>query len=219
MPELRLGLNDRLEDVKFHQCVRLSRFDSDRTISFVPPDGDFELMSYRLGTRAKPLIWIESVIEKFSHSRVEIMVKVRHPGASEGTEVTRQGAVQEAVGGQRRGDRGAGAQRRRLAQVQDQRGLGQPRIFTPGKKYRKGNLGKTESGRTPGRPKTAKCGTPLGSSTTPRKTEYEDQPKLEKIGAKLGKWTLPSGREVLPKGIANIGAFACTKTLGHKGVK
>lgn len=69
-----------LEDVKFHQCVRLSRFDSDRTISFVPPDGDFELMSYRLGTRAKPLIWIESVIEKFSHSRVEIMVKVRRLG-------------------------------------------------------------------------------------------------------------------------------------------
>nr|XP_025839372.1 AP-1 complex subunit mu-2 isoform X2 [Vulpes vulpes] len=91
MPELRLGLNDRvlfeltgrsknksveLEDVKFHQCVRLSRFDNDRTISFIPPDGDFELMSYRLSTQVKPLIWIESVIEKFSHSRVEIMVKV-----------------------------------------------------------------------------------------------------------------------------------------------
>ncbi|KAK7800473.1 hypothetical protein U0070_024253, partial [Myodes glareolus] len=90
MPELRLGLNDRvlfeltgrsknksveLEDVKFHQCVRLSRFDNDRTISFIPPDGDFELMSYRLSTQVKPLIWIESVIEKFSHSRVEIMVK------------------------------------------------------------------------------------------------------------------------------------------------
>lgn len=27
-------------------------------------------------TQVKPLIWIESVIEKFSHSRVEIMVKV-----------------------------------------------------------------------------------------------------------------------------------------------
>ncbi|KYO40297.1 AP-1 complex subunit mu-2 isoform X1 [Alligator mississippiensis] len=94
MPELRLGLNDRilfeltgrpggknksveLEDVKFHQCVRLSRFDADRTISFVPPDGDFELMSYRLNTQVKPLIWIESVIEKFSHSRVEIMVKAK----------------------------------------------------------------------------------------------------------------------------------------------
>lgn len=40
-----------LEDVKFHQCVRLSRFDNDRTISFIPPDGDFELMSYRLHTQ------------------------------------------------------------------------------------------------------------------------------------------------------------------------
>ena len=36
--------------MKFHQCVRLSRFENDRTISFVPPDGEFELMSYRLNT-------------------------------------------------------------------------------------------------------------------------------------------------------------------------
>jgi AP-1 complex subunit mu len=67
MPDVRLGLNDKvlfenlgkdvnkgkaieMEDVKFHQCVRLSRFDSDRTISFIPPDGEFELMSYRLNT-------------------------------------------------------------------------------------------------------------------------------------------------------------------------
>jgi AP-1 complex subunit mu len=34
-----------MEDVKFHQCVRLARFESDRTISFIPPDGEFELMS------------------------------------------------------------------------------------------------------------------------------------------------------------------------------
>lgn len=62
MPELRLGLNDKvlfestgrgksksveLEDVKFHQCVRLSRFENDRTISFIPPDGEFDLMTYR----------------------------------------------------------------------------------------------------------------------------------------------------------------------------
>jgi len=92
MPELRLGLNDKIlfqntgrgksksvdmEDVKFHQCVRLSRFENDRTISFIPPDGEFELMSYRLNTHVKPLIWIESVIEKHSHSRVEIMVKAK----------------------------------------------------------------------------------------------------------------------------------------------
>jgi AP-1 complex subunit mu len=67
MPELRLGLNDKvmfesagregkgrsveMEDIKFHQCVRLSRFENDRTISFIPPDGEFELMSYRLNTQ------------------------------------------------------------------------------------------------------------------------------------------------------------------------
>jgi AP-1 complex subunit mu len=69
MPELRLGLNDKvmfeatnrtskgksveLEDVKFHQCVRLTRFDNDRTISFIPPDGAFDLMTYRLNTAVK----------------------------------------------------------------------------------------------------------------------------------------------------------------------
>ncbi|GAA6099764.1 adaptor related protein complex 1 subunit mu 3, partial [Tachysurus ichikawai] len=74
-----------LEDVKFHQCVRLSRFENERTISFIPPDGDSELMSYRLNTTVKPLIWIESVIERFSHSRVEIKVKARSQFKSRST--------------------------------------------------------------------------------------------------------------------------------------
>lgn len=66
-----------MEDVKFHQCVRLSRFENDRTISFIPPDGEFELMSYRLSTPVKPLIWVEAAIESHRGSRVEYMVKVR----------------------------------------------------------------------------------------------------------------------------------------------
>lgn len=93
MPELRLGLNDKvmfettgratrgkaveMEDVKFHQCVRLSRFENDRTISFIPPDGEFELMSYRLNTQVKPLIWVECIVESHSGSRIEYMLKVR----------------------------------------------------------------------------------------------------------------------------------------------
>ncbi len=93
MPELRLGLNDKamfestgrtsrgksveMEDVKFHQCVRLSRFENDRTISFIPPDGEFELMSYRLNTQVKPLIWVECNTESHSGSRIEYMVKAR----------------------------------------------------------------------------------------------------------------------------------------------
>ncbi|KAB8360867.1 hypothetical protein FH972_024601 [Carpinus fangiana] len=93
MPELRLGLNDKamfettgratrgkaieMEDVKFHQCVRLSRFENDRTISFIPPDGEFELMSYRLNTQVKPLIWVECLVESHSGSRVEYMLKAK----------------------------------------------------------------------------------------------------------------------------------------------
>lgn len=42
--------------MKFHQCVRLSRFENDRTISFIPPDGEFELMSYRLNTHVSRLL-------------------------------------------------------------------------------------------------------------------------------------------------------------------
>lgn len=93
MPELRLGLNDKvmfettgrttrgkaieMEDVKFHQCVRLSRFENDRTISFIPPDGEFELMSYRLNTQVKPLIWVDCVVESHSGSRIEYMLKAK----------------------------------------------------------------------------------------------------------------------------------------------
>merc|ERR1712156_1230847 len=92
MPELRLGLNDKvlfestgrgksksveLEDVKFHQCVRLSRFENDRTISFIPPDGEFELMTYRLDTKVKPLIWVECHEDLKSHSRVEYHVNAK----------------------------------------------------------------------------------------------------------------------------------------------
>jgi AP-1 complex subunit mu len=72
----RSGKSVELEDVKFHQCVRLSRFDSERTISFIPPDGDFELMNYRLNATIKPLVWVEVSMEKHAHSRIEFMVKV-----------------------------------------------------------------------------------------------------------------------------------------------
>merc|ERR1740138_1665984 len=100
MPELKLGLNDKLlfeatgrpaalkgkavemEDIKFHQCVRLARFENDRTISFIPPDGEFELMSYRLNTHVKPLLWIEAVVEPHSHSRIEYMIRPSRSSSS-----------------------------------------------------------------------------------------------------------------------------------------
>jgi AP-2 complex subunit mu-1 len=61
-PECMFGLNDKLvidkndkgtadnavelDDCRFHQCVRLNDFNATRTISFIPPDGDFELMRF-----------------------------------------------------------------------------------------------------------------------------------------------------------------------------
>jgi AP-1 complex subunit mu len=102
MPDVKLGLNDRLllsanrggggadaagagrmkktvdlEDIKFHQCVKLNRFESDRTITFIPPDGTFELMTYRLNQKVRPLILVEVVTQRHGSSRVEMLVKAR----------------------------------------------------------------------------------------------------------------------------------------------
>lgn len=74
-----------LEDTKFHQCVRLSRFENDRTISFIPPDGEFELMSYRLNTHVSlrcknaqefPSLYV--CVESDSESD-SVSVSVSHP--------------------------------------------------------------------------------------------------------------------------------------------
>ena len=39
------------------RCVRLARFENDRTISFIPPDGSFDLMTYRLSTQVHLLLY------------------------------------------------------------------------------------------------------------------------------------------------------------------
>ncbi|KAJ8946360.1 hypothetical protein NQ318_010125 [Aromia moschata] len=72
MPECKFGINDKLvmdakgkgslgassdsdparsgkpvvviDDCQFHQCVKLSKFETEHSISFIPPDGEFELM-------------------------------------------------------------------------------------------------------------------------------------------------------------------------------
>jgi len=93
MPELKLGLNDKalfeatgrttkgraveLDDIKFHQCVRLTRFENERTISFIPPDGDFELMSYRLDMNVKPLFTVECNVEQKSSTRINFRVRAK----------------------------------------------------------------------------------------------------------------------------------------------
>ena len=35
-----------IDDCQFHQCVKLSKFETEHAISFIPPDGEYELMRY-----------------------------------------------------------------------------------------------------------------------------------------------------------------------------
>jgi hypothetical protein len=50
VPDLLMTFADPalIDDCSFHPCVRYARYEIDRVVSFVPPDGDFELMKYRV---------------------------------------------------------------------------------------------------------------------------------------------------------------------------
>ncbi|GBP12133.1 AP-3 complex subunit mu-1 [Eumeta japonica] len=54
MPDLTLTfVNPRLfDDVSFHPCVRFKRWEAERILSFIPPDGNFRLMSYHIGSQS-----------------------------------------------------------------------------------------------------------------------------------------------------------------------
>jgi len=95
MPECKFGLNDKLvidkssgrskaasalaeashsgavelDDCQFHQCVKLDEFDSDRTISFVPPDGEFEMMRYRATSNVNLPFKVQPIVEEIGRSR------------------------------------------------------------------------------------------------------------------------------------------------------
>lgn len=83
MPECKLGLNDahadgaEIDDVKFHQCVRLGKFDADRTISFIPPDGEFELARYRCHDRVALPFRVHPHYRDLGRTRIEIKVAVK----------------------------------------------------------------------------------------------------------------------------------------------
>lgn len=50
MPDISMSLSNShlIEEYSFHPSVRLSRFAADRVVSFVPADGSFTLMSYKV---------------------------------------------------------------------------------------------------------------------------------------------------------------------------
>jgi AP-3 complex subunit mu len=49
VPELTMSFANSaiINDLQFHPCVRFRPWESNQVLSFVPPDGQFKLMSYR----------------------------------------------------------------------------------------------------------------------------------------------------------------------------
>ena len=97
MPDCKFGMNDKIvmenesaksgrrrhgsgiaiDDVNFHRCVNLSTFDHDRTISFVPPDGEFELMKYRITQNVQLPFRVIPVVTEHGNNRVDYEIKVK----------------------------------------------------------------------------------------------------------------------------------------------
>lgn len=103
MPECKFGLNDKLvmnrsasggnnvttptsneksggialDDVRLHQCVRLSKFEQERAITFIPPDGEFELMSYRITENVDCPFKILPVVAERGRTKVDITLKMK----------------------------------------------------------------------------------------------------------------------------------------------
>ena len=63
--------------MKFHQCVKLGKFDSDRTISFVPPDGEFELMRYRCTDHINLPFKVIPNVKELGRTRLQVAVTVK----------------------------------------------------------------------------------------------------------------------------------------------
>ncbi|KAK1083131.1 clathrin associated protein complex medium subunit [Friedmanniomyces endolithicus] len=66
-----------LEDVSLHQCVKLSNFTNDRTISFIPPDGSFQLMTYRATENVNLPFKVQAIVNEVGKSKVDFSIAIR----------------------------------------------------------------------------------------------------------------------------------------------
>ena len=66
-----------MQDVSFHQCVNLGRYNTEKVVSFVPPDGEFELMKYRCTENISLPFRVIPVINELGRTRLEVKVAVK----------------------------------------------------------------------------------------------------------------------------------------------
>jgi len=77
MPEMKLGLSEKMGDMTFHQCVNLAAFESQKVTTFIPPEGEFELMKYRCTDGVNVPFKILPAINEHGRSRVESSISVK----------------------------------------------------------------------------------------------------------------------------------------------
>ncbi|OAF69492.1 Clathrin coat-associated protein AP50 [Intoshia linei] len=66
----------KLDDVHFHQCVRLNTFENDHSITFIPPDGTFVLMRYRVANDISiPFRIIPNMVENNNITELKVTIK------------------------------------------------------------------------------------------------------------------------------------------------
>uniref|UniRef100_A0A914HBU7 MHD domain-containing protein n=1 Tax=Globodera rostochiensis TaxID=31243 RepID=A0A914HBU7_GLORO len=101
MPECKFGINDKLtiegkgrtgsdepsktssrasvaiDDCQFHQCVKLTKFDTEHAISFIPPDGEYELMRYRTTKDIQLPFRVIPLVREVSRNKMEVKVVIK----------------------------------------------------------------------------------------------------------------------------------------------
>ncbi|CAK9185962.1 unnamed protein product [Ilex paraguariensis] len=84
LPDLTLSFANPsiLNDVRFHPCVRFRPWESNQILSFVPPDGQFKLMSYRVNKLKGIPIYVKPQLTSDSGTcRINVLVGIRNdPG-------------------------------------------------------------------------------------------------------------------------------------------
>lgn len=66
-----------LDDCNFHESVNLDKFDIEKTLTLVPPEGEFPVMNYRVTREFKPPFRVNTLIEQAGALKAEVIIKIR----------------------------------------------------------------------------------------------------------------------------------------------
>lgn len=113
-PELRLALNEDLvigkgngygsvvlDDCNFHECVHLDEFEQSRSLHFLPPDGEFAVLNYRVTTDYRVPFKVYPSIEETGPYKMDcnIVIRADIPEANYGSNMIIKMAVPRATAG------------------------------------------------------------------------------------------------------------------------